>query len=95
LWYSMKHKDWDVSNGTKPDEVCPSEHLHVSSAPFWISPAICQLSPTLRMMQLDILLYGGDGGGDMRPEHVPQNKWFIAAEFQPNANASVSHPGMI
>lgn len=40
-------------------------------------------------MQLDILLYGGDGGGDLRPEFVPPDKWFIAAEFHPNANASV------
>lgn len=47
------------------------------------------------MMQLDILLYGGDGGGDMRPEHVPQHKWFVAAEFQPNANASVRIPAVI
>jgi hypothetical protein len=39
--------------------------------------------------QLDILLYGGDGGGDLRPEFVPPDKWFIAAEFHPNANASV------
>ena len=41
------------------------------------------------VLQLDILLYGGDGGGDLRPEFVPPDKWFIAAEFHPNANASV------
>ena len=41
------------------------------------------------MLQMDILLYGGEGGGDLRPEFVPQGKWFIAADFQPNENITV------
>jgi hypothetical protein len=83
----MKHKDWDVSNGTKPDEVGPAECLHLPSAAVHMVWVVPQTAP--RTLQLDILLYGGDGGGDLRPEFVPQNKWFIAAEFHPNANASV------
>lgn len=60
LWYSSKHKDWDISNGTKPEE-------------------------------MDILLYGGEGMASLRPEFVPQDKWFIAAEFQPNATVSADY----
>lgn len=89
LWYSSKHKDWDISNGTKPEEVgscirlcaCAVE-LHTMQSETHI---VCALIP----LQMDILLYGGEGMASLRPEFVPQDKWFIAAEFQPNTTVSV------
>ena len=35
-----------------------------------------------------MLLYGGEGGADLRPEFVAKDRWFIAADFQDPENAT-------
>ena len=33
--------------------------------------------------QEDVLLYGGEGAGDLRPEFVPKLNWLLATDFMP------------
>lgn len=108
LWYSSRHKDWDVSNGTRPEEVrtsrfaCPavSEFWPSSSCPYcirrytWVETNlrhchVCLHAVYLHKHQADILMYGGEGGGDLRPEFVAKDKWFLAADFQSDQNITV------
>lgn len=52
LWFSNKHKDWDISNGTWPDEVklvsqsCPGQPLHAVHAAVevsWLSATVSNM----------------------------------------------------
>ncbi|DBA78364.1 TPA: hypothetical protein ACH3X2_008301 [Trebouxia sp. C0005] len=52
LWYSTPHQDWDITNGSTPQEE-------------------------------DILMWGGFGGGEDRPQQV-KTAWHLAAEFMSN-----------
>jgi iron-regulated transporter 1 len=54
LWYSSQFRDWDIANGTTPQED-------------------------------DILMYGGSGGRESRPQYV-FNQWNVATEFMNNAS---------
>ncbi len=50
LWYSGTFKDWDLNNGTKPNED-------------------------------DILVYGGQGDSELRPQFVLANQWHVASDM--------------
>lgn len=52
LWYSAPHQDWDITNGSTPQEE-------------------------------DILMWGGFGGKDNRPQQI-KTAWHLAAEFMSN-----------
>lgn len=52
LWYSTPHQDWDITNGSTPQEE-------------------------------DILMWGGFGGREDRPQQV-KTAWHLAAEFMSN-----------
>jgi len=40
-------------------------------------------------MQEDVLLYGGEGAGDLRPEFVPKLNWLLATDFMPGFSGTV------
>ena len=41
-------------------------------------------------MQEDVLIYGGEGAGDLRPEFVPKLNWLLATDFMPGYTGTVS-----
>ena len=41
--------------------------------------------------QEDVLLYGGEGAGDLRPEFVPKLNWLLATDFMPGFAGTVRH----
>ena len=40
-------------------------------------------------VQEDVLLYGGEGAGDLRPEFVPKLNWLLATDFMPSYTGTV------
>ncbi len=40
-------------------------------------------------VQEDVLLYGGEGAGDLRPEFVPKLNWLLATDFMPGYTGTV------
>ena len=40
-------------------------------------------------VQEDVLLYGGEGAGDLRPEFVPKLNWLLATDFMPGFSGTV------
>ncbi len=36
-----------------------------------------------------MLLYGGEGAGDLRPEFVPKLNWLLATDFMPGFSGTV------
>ena len=39
--------------------------------------------------QEDVLLFGGEGAGDLRPEFVPKLNWLLATDFMPGYTGTV------
>jgi len=50
---------------------------------------VCLHAVCLHKHQADILMYGGEGGGGLRPEFVAKDKWLLAADFQSDQNITV------
>ncbi len=54
------------------------------------STILCELTDGgLDCVQEDVLLYGGEGAGDLRPEFVPKLNWLLATDFMPGFSGTV------
>ena len=75
LWYSGEYRDWDISNGSTPTVrlwLCLACALccrrQSPSEPLFGIPPGSAFAPSSAAVQEDILVYGGDGGREVRPQ---------------------------